>query len=377
MIDRDWGSGHPDLEAASKAPRDLEGLLKDKATAELIRLFRSEGVDLVENYDRLNELLPKVSDELQERFNDSSYAAARKLIQSFRVARVIREKYRMDPAKMVEIEKRYAPMDWRLPEPHAIYWAMVAVENRLGWGTEKEKKDTIDARRNICFSVETLYRRGTIVYMDKQPGGAFQFGMNLDFLDPYDRELGALVAEYTRTWERGAETIGDAQMNFWKEAMMMLYFAGQRTRALDFYSRLQKSYDRTEFRIYDIDSYVLGQIEKMVEEWGRTDKVEYMVDGILLQAYTYAVLNKPRLADNYGEQARRIWEFYRKDYLERKIHKEERSVKTFEELKKVVADRILAGQYPNVPPNIVEGLRQLLSEEKSGAAKTPPTSAAP
>ena len=34
--------------------------------------------------------------------------------------KVLREKYKMDPAVMQQADKLYGPMDWRLPEASAI-----------------------------------------------------------------------------------------------------------------------------------------------------------------------------------------------------------------------------------------------------------------
>src|SRR3954469_2726634 len=37
-------------------------------------------------------------------------------------ANLLRDKYKMDPKVMKEVNERYGPLEWRLPEAHAIYW---------------------------------------------------------------------------------------------------------------------------------------------------------------------------------------------------------------------------------------------------------------
>jgi hypothetical protein len=59
------------------------------------------------NFDRL--INPETADEQQR-------------------ARLLRDKYKMDPAKMRSLDERYGPVDWRLPEAHAIYWASVGLD---------------------------------------------------------------------------------------------------------------------------------------------------------------------------------------------------------------------------------------------------------
>src|SRR5689334_9923079 len=43
-------------------------------------------------------------------------------------ARLLREKFKMDPEFMKEVNDRYGPLEWRLPEAHAIYWAALGLK---------------------------------------------------------------------------------------------------------------------------------------------------------------------------------------------------------------------------------------------------------
>ena len=42
--------------------------------------------------------------------------------------RLLREQYKMDPEFMKEVDERYGPLEWRLPEAHAIYWAALGLK---------------------------------------------------------------------------------------------------------------------------------------------------------------------------------------------------------------------------------------------------------
>src|SRR5581483_1304284 len=44
-------------------------------------------------------------------------------------ARLLREKYKLDPEYMKQVSERYGPLDWRLPESHAIYWASLGLDH--------------------------------------------------------------------------------------------------------------------------------------------------------------------------------------------------------------------------------------------------------
>ena len=377
-IENDWGSGHPDLAAIANGPKTVEELMKAPQAGDLIKRFQAEGIDLVEQYDQIGKLLPTVSNELQRWYNLPEHASARKLIGDFRIGRVIRKTYKMDPEQMALMEGQITAMDWRLPEPHCIYWAEVATSNGRTYGTAKDGTDVIDATRDITFSLETLYRRGTIISLDKKPGGDMVLTSNLDYLDPYDRLLEKMVIYYTTPpgdQERGAETILEKQKGFYKEAMMVLYFAGQNTRALDYYKRLQNRYPSEDYVRLTLDQYVLGQIQQMVKEWGREEKIEYVVDGILLQAYTFLVAGKSQWAAAYENEAKAIWDYYRADLVRMKPGPESEKTPTYDEMKLKVRNKMLAGEYKNVPPQIVEGLRSILAE--SGGATPAETAPVP
>jgi hypothetical protein len=42
-------------------------------------------------------------------------------------AQLLRDKYKMDPELMKQVNERYGPLEWRLPEAHAIYWAALGL----------------------------------------------------------------------------------------------------------------------------------------------------------------------------------------------------------------------------------------------------------
>ncbi|HMO65501.1 MAG TPA: hypothetical protein PKE47_09835, partial [Verrucomicrobiota bacterium] len=42
-------------------------------------------------------------------------------------ARVLREFYKIDPLVARQVDERHGPLDWRMPETHAIYWAFLGL----------------------------------------------------------------------------------------------------------------------------------------------------------------------------------------------------------------------------------------------------------
>jgi len=67
--------------------------------------------------------------------------------------RLLREKYRLYPEIMKEVEAKYRPLDWTLPESHAVYWAY------LGKQRSKRKK-TPSCDRMISQGLRLLAEGG-------------------------------------------------------------------------------------------------------------------------------------------------------------------------------------------------------------------------
>jgi hypothetical protein len=66
--------------------------------------------------------------------------------------RLLREKYKMEPQQMKKVDGQYGPLDWRMPETQAIYWAMLGLERA-------RKEDLIVLRRVIYQSLQLAFQR--------------------------------------------------------------------------------------------------------------------------------------------------------------------------------------------------------------------------
>jgi hypothetical protein len=123
---------------------------------------------------------------------------------------LLRDKYKMDPAAMKRADDLYGPLEWRLPEASAIYWAMVGLE-------KSNAKELITLRRVIYQSLQMSVLRGRIVFV--RPDGSFSFGPDLSKIpmaaDGYEKML-AEEKEKPDAIKRG-------HRNFLKEAVYLLY----------------------------------------------------------------------------------------------------------------------------------------------------------
>src|SRR6185295_17755845 len=95
-------------------------------------------------------------------------------------ARLLRETYKMDPDFMQTVNDRYGPLEWRLPEAHAIYWAALGLEHARMHPEKVKPEDLIMLRRVIYQSMQMSFQRGRLVvnpFLQE-----FEFGPNLDII---------------------------------------------------------------------------------------------------------------------------------------------------------------------------------------------------
>src|SRR5438046_4381402 len=66
------------------------------------------------------------------------------------------EKYKMDPEFMKTVDERYGPLEWRLPEAHAIYWAAEGLKREQEKPEKIPKKDDVVTFRRVVYQNNQL-----------------------------------------------------------------------------------------------------------------------------------------------------------------------------------------------------------------------------
>lgn len=207
------------------------------------------------------------------------------------------EKYKMDAHKMKAVDDRYGPLDWRLPEAHAIYWASL--------GLEKSKPDQlITLRRVIYQSMQMAFQRGRLVLNPNTPP---RLGPNLEI-------VGKANAAYEEMIEQDVQmrdAIKKAHRNFLKEACYILYVNGRAAEGQRWLKHLREKYPDAIPAGLDLPGYVIARLTEDTSS-GNSARITSLIQGFITQSYFRLIEDQDDEANEYALRAQEIREAYRK-----------------------------------------------------------------
>ena len=214
-------------------------------------------------------------------------------------ATLVREKYKMDARKMKDVDDRYGPLDWRLPEAHAIYWASL--------GLEKSKPDQLMTLRRVIYqSMQMAFQRGRLVLVPNAPP---RLGPNLEIVGKANDAYEEMLRLETEAPMR--DGIRKAHRNFLKEACYELYVHGREKEGQRWLKQLREKYPDALPANLSLPEYVVLRLTEDVKG-GNSARVTSVVEGFIAQSYIALIEDRDAEATEYSVRAREIWEAYQR-----------------------------------------------------------------
>ena len=230
----------------------------------------------------------------------------RQMLFDFVAARVLYTDYRMRRFDvMFAIERKLGRFDWRLPEPHSMYWAQLAGLTDIG------VRRQIDYDRLALHSVQETMRRGILAYFDpdnpRQPAVTLY---DLSKIPRIEQLYKDLMGKYSVDRDdRGADSVRHGHMQWLQEIVFQLYFSGDKSQSLKYYRQLNKQYDKPRPRV-PLDDYCLGRVQRLVDEYGTEAKIRAFLDGIIWEAAYLRCVGRFKDAEEREDLAKRAWRAY-------------------------------------------------------------------
>ena len=261
-----------------------------------------------------------------------------------RRANILRDKYRLDPVLMQKVDEEYGPLEWRLPEAHAIYWAAEGLERAKENPSKiSPKDDLITLRRVIYQCMQLSWQRGRIV--DNPFSGQMEFGPNLDmipkvnktYLDMYDEEADP----------NQKDGILKAHRNFLRQAIYSLYVCNRTAEAAKWFKYLGQKYpDKTiidgDFNSYPrnvtLDQYVVACVQEDINDTS-PDREETVLEGLLTSSYMSLVFDQDDRAEGFKRLAQMAWQSYQNKIPD--ARKSATGLRPFRDIDYTVRERLL------------------------------------
>lgn len=256
--------------------------------------WRKEMTDVLGTKPDLDELIHPQTDDQKRR------------------AALLRDKYKMDPEFMKEVDERYGPLEWRLPEAHAIYWAARGLAVAEQNPTKVKKSDFILLRRVIYQSMQLSFMRGRLV--DNPMTHELDLAPNLTIISKADSAYEQAIEEDVDN----RQNIMNAHRNFLRQAIYFLYVNNRISEAAKWFKVLGEKYpdktiidgDPNSFpRNVTLDEYAVSCITTDVNETSH-DRVLSAVQGMLVNSYTSLVLDQDDRSAGFKLLAKKIWDTY-------------------------------------------------------------------
>jgi hypothetical protein len=290
-------------------------------------------------------------------------------------ARLLREKFKLDPAFMKEVDERYGPLEWRLPEAHAIYWAALGTQIAKDNPTRVNQNDLITLRRVIYQSMLLSFQRGRL---ELSPLG-FEFGPNLDIIPNVNDAYEQNFAED----DIYKGDIQKAHRNFLRQAVYFLYANDRLAEAAKWFRYLGEKYP--DKRILDddpnslpgnltLDQYAVTRVQEDVLDTSR-DRMKAAIEGLLSNSYRSLIQDEDERAAGYKNLARKVYESYKSHTPQGRA--EAMGLEPFEVIDKSVLNRLLDPDR-GIPPEIRALLRtklRLPAEPAPGKSEAAPAPA--
>jgi hypothetical protein len=285
--------------------------------------------------------------------------------------KLLEEKYKMDPRVMKDVDDRYGPLEWRLPEASAIYWAALGLKQAEKNESRVNKDDLITLRRVIYQSMQLSFQRGRLVVnkFDRE----FEFGPNLILIPKVNAAYEQAMVED----EKNRDHIANAHRNFLRDAVFFLYTYNRERDAASWYKYLGDHYPNLPIvdfqtnslpRTLTLDEYCIQRIQEEAHDLGR-EKTKLLLEGLERTAFKSLVLGEDEKAAGLDRLAQKVLDAYHRKIgtmNETRLH-----IPPLAEIKRDVLKRLLT----EVSPEFAAQLRTKLGLP---APITPPeTNAAP
>jgi hypothetical protein len=263
-------------------------------------------------------------------------------------ALVLREKYKIDPLFLQKVDAQWGPLDWRLPEAHAIYWYAAGLEAAKKNPGKVNQEDLMHLRRGIYQSEQQTFYHGRL---SANPfDNTYALAPNLDLAANASDAYLQMYAEEADQGQR--DGILRAHRNFLKDAVYFLYENNRVAEAAKWYKMLGDRYpnmtildnDPNSFpRNLTLDEYAVARVQSEIGDTSQ-ERTTAVVQGLLARSYYELAIGQDDRAAGFKLLARKVYEHYVSKTSDRNNTQERIALPPLDVLNRTVVNQLLDPQ---------------------------------
>jgi hypothetical protein len=221
--------------------------------------------------------------------------------------------FKINPEFAKQVDEKYGPLDWRLPEAHAIYWAAQGLDDASRHPDKVKQDDIMTLRRSIYQSVFQAFHHGRLIVNPFQED-SIQEAPNLALIP----EVNAAYEEMMKADPQMAEHISTAHRNFLRDAVYFLYEDNHVAEAAKWFKYLGDKYPNKTIiegqtnsfpRNVTLDEFAVDTVQIDVNETSQ-ERVTSAIEGLLLRAYSDLAIGQDDRFEGEKLLAEKVYQRY-------------------------------------------------------------------
>ena len=259
---------------------------------------------------------------------------------------LLREKYKIDPAFAEKLNAQYGPLDWRLPEAHAIYWGTLGLEKAKENPGKVKADDLITVRRIVYQSMLQAFYHGR--FIANPFNKSYELGPDLGLIPKVNDAYETMMAEDLKN----ANNIATAHRNFLRNAIYFLYEENRVADAAKWFRYLGGKYpdkpmidgDPESFpRNLTLDQYAVACVQANIKDTSQ-DRTTAAVEGLLTRAYYELAIGQDDRYAGFKLLAGKVYEHYQVEISDMKSNLQRIGLPPFADLNRAVLNQLLDPQ---------------------------------
>lgn len=225
---------------------------------------------------------------------------------------ILETKYKIDPVFAHQVNTEWGPLDWRLPEAHAIYWGALGLKKAQEHPDKVVQSDVITDRRIIYQSMLQAFQHGQIIANPFTHTA--EIGPNLALIPKVNDAYETMMREDPND----AAHISIGHRNFLLDAVYYLYEDNRVAEAQKWYDIVAQKYPDKTILQFQTNSfprnvplavYCVSRVQGDVKDTSQSDTTQ-AIEGYLIRSYESLAIGDDDHYLGYGLMARKIWENY-------------------------------------------------------------------